>query len=131
MSAAARAALSNLRRREAENVQKLEATMEKIDKESPTLVSTLTEGQTEKILTEKLTSAEEKFVAPEESPKPKKSVTISVPKKSKRFEYGNYNRYYGYRNPGTLLFPGSIEDPRLYHFKPEWFFGKDVLVSFD
>ena len=49
MSAAARAALSNLRRREAENVQKLEATMEKIDKESPTLVSTLTEGQTEKI----------------------------------------------------------------------------------
>lgn len=39
----------------------------------------------------------------------------------KKFQYGNYNKYYGYRNPGLS------EDPRIRAFKPEWFQGKTVL----
>ncbi|XP_062288488.1 7SK snRNA methylphosphate capping enzyme isoform X2 [Scomber scombrus] len=39
----------------------------------------------------------------------------------KKFQYGNYNKYYGYRNPG------ASEDPRIRVFRPEWFEGKDVL----
>ncbi|XP_078056962.1 LOW QUALITY PROTEIN: 7SK snRNA methylphosphate capping enzyme-like [Mustelus asterias] len=41
--------------------------------------------------------------------------------KHKRFQYGNYTKYYGYRNPGRG------EDPRLGVFKPDWFRGRDVL----
>ncbi|XP_058239715.1 7SK snRNA methylphosphate capping enzyme [Hemibagrus wyckioides] len=39
----------------------------------------------------------------------------------KKFQYGNYNQYYGYRNPG------ASEDARIRVFKPEWFQGKEVL----
>lgn len=39
----------------------------------------------------------------------------------KKFQYGNYNKYYGYRNPG------ASEDLRVRFLKPEWFKGKDVL----
>lgn len=39
----------------------------------------------------------------------------------KKFQYGNYNKYYGYRNPG------SSEDPRIHVLRQEWFEGKDVL----
>lgn len=39
----------------------------------------------------------------------------------KKFQYGNYNQYYGYRNPG------AVEDVRIRAFKPEWFQGKEVL----
>ncbi|KAM3869214.1 7SK snRNA methylphosphate capping enzyme [Diretmus argenteus] len=39
----------------------------------------------------------------------------------KKFQYGNYNKYYGYRNPG------ASEDPRVCVLRPEWFRGKDVL----
>ena len=39
----------------------------------------------------------------------------------KTFEYGNYNRYYGYRNAD------HGKDPRLKYLHPEWFAGKDVL----
>ncbi|KAJ1079992.1 hypothetical protein NDU88_000214 [Pleurodeles waltl] len=39
----------------------------------------------------------------------------------KKFQYGNYCKYYGYRNPGRG------EDPRLRVFRPEWFQGKEVL----
>lgn len=35
------------------------------------------------------------------------------------FQYGNYNRYYGYRLDGS--------DPRIAYFDPEWFRGKDIL----
>ncbi|XP_041808944.1 7SK snRNA methylphosphate capping enzyme-like [Chelmon rostratus] len=38
-----------------------------------------------------------------------------------KFQYGNYNKYYGYRNPGIS------EDPRMRVLRPEWFEGKDVL----
>ncbi|RWS15324.1 7SK snRNA methylphosphate capping enzyme-like protein [Dinothrombium tinctorium] len=38
-----------------------------------------------------------------------------------RFRYGNYNRYYGYRNPP------NCEDVRLANFKRTWFENKDVL----
>ncbi|KAI3373142.1 hypothetical protein L3Q82_006468 [Scortum barcoo] len=38
-----------------------------------------------------------------------------------KFQYGNYNKYYGYRNPG------ASEDPRARVLRPEWFEGKDVL----
>lgn len=39
----------------------------------------------------------------------------------KKFQYGNYCKYYGYRNPGRA------EDPRLRVFQPAWFQGKEVL----
>ncbi|XP_035482410.1 7SK snRNA methylphosphate capping enzyme [Scophthalmus maximus] len=39
----------------------------------------------------------------------------------RKFQYGNYNKYYGYRNPG------ASEDPRVRVLRPEWFEGKDVL----
>ncbi|XP_067262900.1 7SK snRNA methylphosphate capping enzyme [Chanodichthys erythropterus] len=39
----------------------------------------------------------------------------------KKFQYGNYNKYYGYRNPGLS------EDPRMRVLNPEWFRGKAVL----
>ena len=42
-------------------------------------------------------------------------------KKEKLFIYGNYNRYYGYRNPNCS------QDLRLKCLKNEWFEGKDVL----
>ena len=41
--------------------------------------------------------------------------------KNEKFQYGNYNQYYGYRNPG------NIEDLRLQYFKSVWFEDKDVL----
>ncbi|XP_075541305.1 7SK snRNA methylphosphate capping enzyme-like [Dermacentor variabilis] len=41
--------------------------------------------------------------------------------KDAHFQYGNYNRYYGYRNGG------GQEDPRLKAMKKEWFCGLDVL----
>uniref|UniRef100_A0ABM5EJL9 RNA methyltransferase n=1 Tax=Pogona vitticeps TaxID=103695 RepID=A0ABM5EJL9_9SAUR len=37
-----------------------------------------------------------------------------------KFQYGNYCKYYGYRNP-------DCEDIRLRVMKPEWFQGKEVL----
>ncbi|XP_054482422.1 7SK snRNA methylphosphate capping enzyme isoform X2 [Anoplopoma fimbria] len=39
----------------------------------------------------------------------------------KKFQYGNYNKYYGYRNPR------ASEDARVRVLRPEWFQGKDVL----
>lgn len=41
--------------------------------------------------------------------------------KEAKFIYGNYDRYYGYRNPD------AVEDQRLACFRPEWIEGKDVL----
>lgn len=41
--------------------------------------------------------------------------------KDKLFIYGNYNRYYGYRNPQCS------QDLRLKCFNKDWFEGKDVL----
>ncbi|XP_028654058.1 7SK snRNA methylphosphate capping enzyme [Erpetoichthys calabaricus] len=41
--------------------------------------------------------------------------------KQRKFQYGNYNKYYGYRNPGWC------EDPRVRVLKPEWFHDKSVL----
>ncbi|XP_053574354.1 7SK snRNA methylphosphate capping enzyme [Bombina bombina] len=42
-------------------------------------------------------------------------------KPKNRFQYGNYCRYYGYRNPC------QSEDPRLRVLRPEWFKEKAVL----
>ena len=111
-------------------------------------------AETEKVTTEKVKSVVDKgkdMLPPPAATSPipcsssssqraKKTVTISLPVpapvkemkksgKNQKFEYGNYNRYYGYRNPGACMFPGAVEDSRLYHFRPEWFFGKDVLVT--
>lgn len=42
-------------------------------------------------------------------------------RRNTKFVYGNYNRYYGYRNPETE------DDHRLGCMRQEWFDGKDVL----
>ena len=42
--------------------------------------------------------------------------------KNEKFRYGNYNRYYGYRNSGSFA-----SDSRLKLMKKEWFEGKSVL----
>ena len=36
-----------------------------------------------------------------------------------KYQYGNYNRYYGYRLEGS--------DPRMGYFNPDWFRNKDIL----
>ncbi|XP_068202294.1 7SK snRNA methylphosphate capping enzyme-like isoform X1 [Palaemon carinicauda] len=50
---------------------------------------------------------------------------LKLPKKfnpkNEHFQYGNYNKYYGYRNPDMS------PDIRLNYLKPEWFNGKQVL----
>uniref|UniRef100_T1IJC9 RNA methyltransferase n=1 Tax=Strigamia maritima TaxID=126957 RepID=T1IJC9_STRMM len=53
--------------------------------------------------------------------KKKEMKTIHYREKDIQFQYGNYNRYYGYRNPD------SIEDYRLKCMNPSWFEGKDIL----
>lgn len=42
--------------------------------------------------------------------------------KNEKFRYGNYNRYYGYRNSGSFA-----SDSRLKLMKKEWFEGNSVL----
>ncbi|KAM9846732.1 7SK snRNA methylphosphate capping enzyme [Aulostomus maculatus] len=49
------------------------------------------------------------------------SYNQSKDQQRKKFQYGNYNKYYGYRNPS------ASEDPRIRVFRPEWFEGKHVL----
>ncbi|XP_040271286.1 7SK snRNA methylphosphate capping enzyme [Bufo bufo] len=43
------------------------------------------------------------------------------PKGKNRFQFGNYCRYYGYRNPSRS------DDPRLRALRPDWFRNKAVL----
>ena len=50
-----------------------------------------------------------------------KEAGMGSRKHQKTFLYGNYNRYYGYRNPIVH------DDPRLKLFHPEWFQDKTVL----
>lgn len=56
---------------------------------------------------------------------PKASCRGSHPasrgKDRNRFQFGNYCRYYGYRNPSRC------DDPRLRALRPEWFRSKAVL----
>lgn len=49
------------------------------------------------------------------------SKQVHFREKDAHFQYGNYNRYYGYRNGG------GQEDPRLKLMQAEWFRAKDVL----
>ena len=53
--------------------------------------------------------------------KTSKQYNIKFREKDKKFQYGNYNRYYGYRNPSMS------EDERIDYLKKEWFDGKDCL----
>ena len=41
--------------------------------------------------------------------------------KQEKFQFGNYNQYYGYRNPG------QIEDGRLQYLRSHWFEEREVL----
>lgn len=62
---------------------------------------------------------EEEAVKPTSNPDSTKTIKSKSDKVV--FQYGNYNQYYGYRNPG------SITDNRIQCFKSEWFEAKDVL----
>ncbi|XP_014241803.1 probable RNA methyltransferase bin3 [Cimex lectularius] len=63
-----------------------------------------------------------RFRGGKQAPRPAQN-TPNFKEKNKRFQYGNYNRYYGYRNPGQEV------DPRLKLFAKmnNVFEGKDVL----
>jgi len=50
-----------------------------------------------------------------------KKASSSFKEKNEKFQFGNYNQYYGYRNPG------QIEDGRLQYLKSHWFEEKEVL----
>eukprot|EP00112_Aurelia_sp_Birch-Aquarium-sp1_P011085 Seg234.4 transcript_id=Seg234.4/GoldUCD/mRNA.D3Y31 product="7SK snRNA methylphosphate capping enzyme" protein_id=Seg234.4/GoldUCD/D3Y31 len=52
---------------------------------------------------------------------PQQCSQIKFRKKDERFQYGNYNKYYGYRNPNMS------EDDRIEYMKKEWFENKDCL----
>lgn len=60
-------------------------------------------------------------VKPSQSKVTPSASSSSKNKKQPKFIYGNYNKYYGYRNPS------SESDHRLDSFKSEWFEGKSVL----
>lgn len=75
-------------------------------------------------------SEEQAEVKVEEVKKEEKKESLVVPAvveeetkpsqhQTKKFQYGNYSRYYGYRLEGS--------DPRLGFFDPQWFQNKDVL----
>ena len=152
MSVAAKVALANKRKREAdessttpdetsqkEKQEAKEEEEEKRDKDTDKTGNVSEQSDKDIFQPPAATSATSPIPSTSTSQTPKKIVTISLPQpeptievkkcgKTKKFEYGNYNRYYGYRNPGACVFPGTIEDSRLFHFRPEWFFGKDVLV---
>ncbi|KAM6389916.1 7SK snRNA methylphosphate capping enzyme [Rhynochetos jubatus] len=58
---------------------------------------------------------------PPEKPKPPgKNPSQRQRRQVRKFQYGNYCKYYGYRNP-------DCEDGRLRAMRPEWFAGKEVL----
>lgn len=81
-----------------------------------------TDVQSEKIDSE---SVKDRSLKKHVTPKPIKSTKWqNKPKlkssKKEIFPYGNYNRYYGYRNPDK-------EDYRFSVLRTEWFKGKDVL----
>lgn len=47
--------------------------------------------------------------------------------KDQKFQFGNYNRYYGYRNGNNSKSNFNQDDPRLSKFDKEWFLNKQVL----
>ena len=51
----------------------------------------------------------------------KQKANVKFNEKAKKFSYGNYSKYYGYRNPSKQ------EDVRLQYFDKSWFCGKEVL----
>ncbi|XP_069738548.1 7SK snRNA methylphosphate capping enzyme [Phaenicophaeus curvirostris] len=57
---------------------------------------------------------------PAEKPKPPGKPPQRQRPRTRKFQYGNYCKYYGYRNP-------DCEDGRLRAMRPEWFAGKEVL----
>ncbi len=51
--------------------------------------------------------------------KPDHKQPCQASRGDKKFQYGNYSRYYGYRLEGS--------DPRLNFFDPKWLENKDIL----
>lgn len=70
---------------------------------------------------EKKSSPQKKFKQPKAPPRQSNSSSSQGGRKCSKFIYGNYSRYYGYRNPSLE------EDRRLKCFKKEWFEEKCVL----
>ena len=73
-----------------------------------------------------------------ETKKKGKKASSNFKEKNEKFQFGNYNQYYGYRfgillNKFYRLFffllrnPGQIEDGRLQYLKSHWFEEKEVL----
>ena len=104
--------------KEAEVIKEVEQKIEKTNKKEVKEEEKLDENELKDTTATKSTK---------ECPKPQTftkfpSKRASSKQKSKQtFLYGNYNRYYGYRNPN------SLEDSRVKFFQPEWFKDKDVL----
>ena len=81
--------------------------------------------------TNKTLDANKKFISPksysrqasqvQKSSQNRPSTSTSKTKNQPKFIYGNYNKYYGYRNPSL------DQDYRLDCFKAEWFEAKSVL----
>ena len=118
--------------KEAEVVEELEQKIEKTNKkEEKTNEKEVKTNEKEVKEEKKLDESESKDTTATKStneyPKPQTFTKFpskgapSKQKSKKTFLYGNYNRYYGYRNPN------SLEDSRVKFFQPEWFKDKDVL----
>ncbi|XP_028393765.1 probable RNA methyltransferase Y17G7B.18 [Dendronephthya gigantea] len=98
-------------------------------KEEGNFSEDLTDKKEESINDKKIISRENSVTDKDTSSVPEKTQKLEErnssskhhKKSRKTFHYGNYNRYYGYRNPKFL------QDPRLKLFHQEWFEDKTVL----
>ena len=77
-------------------------------------------GVSKSLLTEESVEKPDK-ISPIKTKYKRQSSQPKFREKDEKFIYGNYSRYYGYRNPETE------EDHRLKTLNKSWFEGKDVL----
>lgn len=61
---------------------------------------------------------------PDSTKKAKDISSIKFKPHQERYQFGNYNKYYGYRNEQKFT------DPRMSLFEKEWFKGKEIKYYF-